>query len=75
MLVTPSPRHGCSTAQLIAILGGGPAIGAELFYMDHDPLSKEYVGPVGPLVLSDEIRPGDYDRLLAKIRGREQQVA
>ncbi len=49
------------------MLSGAPAPGAELFYMDHDPLSKEYVGPVGPLVLSGDITPGDYDRLLAKI--------
>jgi len=37
--------------------------------MDHDPLSEEYVGPVGPLVLSGEITPGNFDRLLAKIAG------
>jgi hypothetical protein len=51
------------------MLSGAPVRGAELFYMDHDPLSKEYVGPVGALVLSGEITPGDYDRLLAKIAG------
>jgi hypothetical protein len=49
------------------MLVGAPAPGAALFYMDHDPLSKEYLGPVGPLVLSGDITPGDYDRLLAKI--------
>jgi hypothetical protein len=45
----------------------GPASAAEIFYMDRDAFSNEYVGPVGPLVLSGEIIPGDYARLLAKI--------
>jgi hypothetical protein len=44
-----------------------PVLAAELFYMDHDSFSGKYVGPVGPLVFSGEIEPGDYDRLLAKI--------
>jgi hypothetical protein len=35
--------------------------------MDHDPYTDRYVGPVGPLVISGEIAPGDYDRLLSKI--------
>ena len=52
---------------LAALLLIAPAPGADLFYMDHDPLSKEYVGPVGPLVLSGDIEPGDYDQLLARI--------
>ena len=41
--------------------------GADLFYMDHDILSGQYTGPVGSLVMSGDIEPGDYDRLLAKI--------
>jgi hypothetical protein len=45
----------------------GPARGAELFYMDHDLLTSQFVGPVGPLVISGDIDPGDYDRLLTKI--------
>lgn len=49
------------------LLIAAPAPGADLFHMDHDPLSKEYVGPVGPLVLSGDITPGDYDQLLARI--------
>jgi hypothetical protein len=44
-----------------------PAPAAELFYMDHDPVTGEYVGPVGPLVMSGEITAGDHDRLLSKI--------
>lgn len=44
-----------------------PCPGAELFYMDHDPFTDKYVGAIGPLVLSGEIEPGDYDHLLAKI--------
>lgn len=41
--------------------------GADLFYMDHDVLSGQYTGPVGSLVMSGDIEPGDYDRLLTKI--------
>jgi len=51
----------------VALLCGSPAWSAELFYMDHDEFTGKYVGPVGPLVLSGDISPGDYDRLLAKI--------
>ena len=47
--------------------------GAELFYMDHDPFTDRYVGPVGPLVISGEIAPGDYDRLLSKIIDEESR--
>jgi hypothetical protein len=36
--------------------------------MDHDPYTGQFVGPIGPLVVSGEIVPGDYERLLAKIR-------
>ncbi len=50
-----------------------PAPGAELFYMDHDAFTEKYVGPVGPLVLSGEIEPGDYDHLLAKILDDENR--
>jgi len=50
-----------------------PARGAELFYMDHDPFTNQYVGPSGPLVLSGDITPGDYDRLLAKIAQDENR--
>jgi hypothetical protein len=54
----------CSLMLLLAWL---PAASAELFYMDHDPFTSQYVGPIGPLVLSGEIVPGDYQQLLAKI--------
>jgi hypothetical protein len=54
----------CQVALLVLSM---PASGAELFYMDHDPITGEYVGPVGPLVMSGEIIAGDYDRLLSKI--------
>jgi hypothetical protein len=49
------------------LLGGGLAQSAELYYLDRDAFNNKYVGPVGPLVISGEITPGDYDRLLAKI--------
>jgi hypothetical protein len=52
-------------------LPGESASAAEIFYMDRDAFTNEYVGPVGPLVLSGEIVPGDYARLLAKI-GEDQ---
>jgi hypothetical protein len=51
----------------IFLLLGPFARSAELYYLDRDAFNNEYVGPVGPLVLSGEITPGDYNRLLAKI--------
>jgi len=51
----------------IFLLSGACAQSAELYYLDRDAFNNAYVGPVGPLVLSGEIAPGDYDRLLAKI--------
>ncbi|MGD0491801.1 MAG: hypothetical protein ABSC32_09655 [Steroidobacteraceae bacterium] len=51
----------------VSALSSDPAPAAEIFYMDRDAFSNEYVGPVGPLVLSGEIAPGDYAHLLAKI--------
>lgn len=59
-----------SLTMLLVLVGGLawlPLRAAEFFYMDHDTLTERYVGAVGPLVLSGEIAPGDYDRLLAKI--------
>jgi len=41
--------------------------------MDHDAVTDQFLGPVGPLVISGEIMPGDYDRLLAKIHGDENR--
>jgi hypothetical protein len=35
--------------------------------MDHDAMTLKFVGPVGPLVISGDIDPGDYARLLGKI--------
>ena len=54
-------------AWLIVLLSGAAAPAAEVFYMDRDTFSNRYTGPVGPLVLSGEILPGDYGRLLDKI--------
>jgi hypothetical protein len=51
----------------IFLLSGAFARSAEFYYLDRDAFNNEYVGPVGPLVLSGEITPGDYERLLAKI--------
>jgi hypothetical protein len=57
-----------ATFWISAWLLAAPLRGAELFYMDHDLTTGKYVGPVGPLVISGDIDPGDYDHLLAKIR-------
>jgi hypothetical protein len=54
----------CKAALLLVSM---PCVGAEFFYMDHNPFTNEYVGPTGPLVISGEIVPGDYDRLLSRI--------
>jgi hypothetical protein len=59
---------------LLAIFSiSAPSAAAELFYMDHDAFTEQFVGPVGPLVFSGEIEPGDYDRLLAKILDDENR--
>jgi hypothetical protein len=63
----PPPIRRLAFALTAMVLCGSPAAGAELFYMDHDAFSGRYVGPVGPLVLSGDVEPGDYDRLLVKI--------
>src|SRR5258708_29080956 len=55
------------------ILCGVRVFGGDFFYMDHDPFTDRYVGPVGPLVLSGEIMPGDYDHLLSKIADDENR--
>ena len=54
----------CTFALLLVSM---PTFCAELFYMDHDPYTDRFVGPIGPLVFSGEIIPGDYDALLSKI--------
>jgi hypothetical protein len=58
---------------LALILPCAPSAGAELYYMDHDIVTGEYTGPVGPLVFSGEIIPGDRDRLLSKILDNESR--
>jgi hypothetical protein len=61
-------RPAAALAAFALILPCALCPGAELYYMDHDTVTGEYVGAVGPLVLSGEITPGDRDRLLTKIR-------
>jgi len=59
---------------LLALVSiSAPAAGAEIFYMDHDAFTEKFVGPVGPLVFSGEIEPGDYDRLLTRILDDENR--
>ena len=60
-------RRRIAICKVALILAATPCLGAEVFYMDHDPYTDRYVGPVGPLVISGEITPGDYDRVLARI--------
>jgi hypothetical protein len=60
-------RRWVAICKVALILVAAPSLGAEVFYMDHDPYTDKYVGPVGPLVFSGEIAAGDYDRLLSKI--------
>jgi hypothetical protein len=52
---------------LALLVAGAPTRAAELYYMDRDSFDNRYTGPVGPLVLSGEIVPGDYAKLLARI--------
>lgn len=62
-----------ATFLILALMLCGAAPAAELYYLDRDPFSNKYVGPVGPLVLSGEIVPGDFARLLAKIAEDESR--
>jgi hypothetical protein len=64
-------RLCCWVLALVSI--SAPSAAAELFYMDHDAFTEKFVGPVGPLVFSGEIEPGDYDRLLSKILDDENR--
>jgi hypothetical protein len=66
-------RQRIAVRTLGLILLSTPVLGADLFYLDHDPFTDRYVGPVGPLVLSGEIMPGDYDHLLSKIADDENR--
>src|ERR1700743_61505 len=59
--------RGAAAFALVVSVSSAPASAAELFYMDRDSFNNQYTGPVGPLVLSGEILPGDYDKLLARI--------
>jgi hypothetical protein len=64
-------RLDTALCAIALILSSAPSPAAELYYLDHDAVTGEYVGPVGPLVLSGEIIPGDRDRLLSKIADNE----
>jgi hypothetical protein len=65
--------HCVAACWVALLLVSASARAAELFYMDHDLLTGKYVGPEGPLVISGEIIPGDYDRLLNKILDDENR--
>ena len=59
--------RGAASCALALLVSSAASRAAELFYMDRDPFNNQYTGPVGPLVLSGEIVPGDYAKLLARI--------
>jgi hypothetical protein len=59
--------RGAVSCALALLVSTAPTAAAELFYMDRDSFNNQYTGPVGPLVLSGEIVPGDYAKLLARI--------
>ncbi|MDP8983612.1 MAG: hypothetical protein M3N97_00965 [Pseudomonadota bacterium] len=62
---------GCLVALLI-ISTATP--GADFRYIDHEPFTNhKYAGSAETLVLSGEIIPGDYDRLLNKILDDENR--
>jgi hypothetical protein len=63
----PPVRRRLAVSSCVLLFASLYASGAELFYMDHDPVTDQFVGPTGPLVISGEITPGDSDRLLSKI--------
>jgi len=68
MKITKKP----AVALLLAMgMSSLPSRAAELFYMDHDTLTTKYTGADGPLVISGDIVPGDYERLLARIAENE----
>src|SRR5882672_5543941 len=67
------PIRRLALALTAMVLCGNPAAGAELFYMDHDAFTGRYVGPVGALVMSGDIEPGDYDRLLKRLADDPQR--
>src|SRR5271165_3787685 len=72
-------RHAIAVCITTLLLCGASALvdrrarAAEIFFMDHDASTNEFTGPVGPLVLSGEVEPGDYSRLLAKIAENEDR--
>lgn len=59
--------HRIAVHTIALVLFSAPLSCAELFHLNHDPITNQYLGPVGPLVISGEIIPGDCDRLLSKI--------
>jgi ATP-dependent protease ClpP protease subunit len=66
-------RHPAAVCKAALLLFCMPCGAAEFFYMDHDPVTDQYIGPVGPLVLSGEVVPGDYDSLLSRILDDENR--
>ena len=66
-------NHRIALCMMTLLLASMPCVAAELFYMDHDPFTNQYMGPTGPLVISGEIVPGDYDRLLSRILDDEDR--
>jgi hypothetical protein len=51
-----------------SLLACAQTFGADISYIDYEPFTQQKIGEPGMLLLSGEIVPGDYGRLLAKIR-------
>jgi hypothetical protein len=76
-----SPRNDTLVTSALRLIVGvlglvccaAPLRCAEVFYLDHDEFTHQYVGPVGPLVVSGALAAGDVDRVLAKILERPEQ--
>jgi hypothetical protein len=66
-------RYRMPICAVALLLVGLPSLSAEIFYLDHDPVTGQFVGPIGPLVFSGEIMPGDGDRLLSRILDDENR--
>jgi len=40
-------NHRIGLCKATLLLASMPCVGAEFFYMDHNPFTNEYVGPTG----------------------------
>jgi hypothetical protein len=59
---------------LVSLFACSPALGADVSYIDYEPVYHQKLDPPRPglLLFSGEIVPGDYGRLLAKILSTQE---